>query len=84
MKLLISKDNQNIALLLALTDDDAKVLQYLWDKNSIFGNYQLDSPPFDHNELATKLLSKYPDIKLISHININEGFIPKKDKVEDK
>lgn len=85
MIVLRNKYDNTKSLLIGLSQDDEKVLQFIYDNNIMWGFYQLihinESNKLAH-DMVKKVISKFPSATAIAFLSCPEGYVPKYDKVE--
>ena len=85
MIILRNKKDNTKAMIIATSEDDEKVLQFLFDNHIVWGFYQLLHIGRGHNgdmEIVKQVLAKYPTALAIANLSSPEGFVPKYEKVE--
>lgn len=79
MKLLVSKQDNTKAILLAFEEDDVKTLRLLHDNSLVFGMYSIwfrVEGKMATSEQIRPILEKFPAVKVIAFINVTKGFVP--------
>ena len=85
MKWLSNKANPNLAVILAFTEDDLKVLHGLHDNHLVFGMYQVwfrvkeeeGAVKGTTHESIKWFLEKFPEVQAIAHLSLTGGYISK-------
>lgn len=86
MILLQSKSDNTKAILIGETDNDHKVLTFLFDVNIVWGFYQLTHICDKNKDDAQvmQILSRYPNATCIAYLNSPQGFVINKQIKDDK
>lgn len=84
MILLRNKSDNTKSILIALDDNDHKVLEFMFNNHIVWGFYRLIhvGEKNDKYPIVKQLKKKFPTVKAIAQLSCPDGFVPKYQKEE--